>query len=548
MKFKFLSILLFLCISSGLWASEEAVLRSSEDRVACMQYIAQVLPDCITCHREESFLASVTADLHSLSGRFEQIVACADKEGFHQDAFAKFQESIEEFCDTCALVHSRIEAEQNVLPRHIRLLIRKAANIEKKLEAAGKEDSSGHALLKVGADYYHLKTMIGNWARSFGITLQTFASFTGNKLNRLTDNLFFRPKDWFWGHRAYTIPVAVVLTALAAGGGYAYYRHREAKRLEEEALEDLSVLFSYQMPNLIHYTNSCYANAALKFLSVHPAIDELVSCRFETSDLAKGCRSFRTELGQLMKTINEQTRGQASALKVFEEFDKTSDIKIGRGGRTAGPAWKICDGKQHDSGDFLLSVLERCDADQNKDHCFEIRTTITRENKDGSTDSAGVIDDEGDTLAFKEERYKVVSSLELSMYCVKDISQALNNYFEEEVRTASYGPQKKKCELLNCPNSMIFTLQKIIGETINLEEGFCFNDVDYSLKAVIIHHGSTGGGHYYTWIRDVYDGKSYWTKHNDTQQEVDIEHDKAKVFKDIGSSGTVFLYVNDSIA
>jgi ubiquitin C-terminal hydrolase len=553
MKFKFLSILLFLCISSGLWASEEAVLRSSEDRVACMQYIAQVLPDCITCHREESFLASVTADLHSLSGRFEQIVACADKEGFHQDAFAKFQESIEEFCDTCALVHSRIEAEQNVLPRHIRLLIRKAANIEKKLEAAGKEDSSGQALLKVGADYYHLKTMIGNWAHRFGVTLQTFASFTGNKLNRLIDNLFFRPKDWFWGHRAYTIPVAVVLTALAAGGGYYYYTHRRAQSLEDEAMRLGDALPSYQMPNLKNLGLTCYANAALKFLSVHPGIDEYIEAEYVDEDtlcradsgIVNKTKNLRNSVKDLMQKIRSGGRGKIEARSFFSEFDKLHEDANG---------WKVI-GDQHDSHEFLTPLLNDFVAYQNKKHCF-----ICREK---------VIDTEENKVIKNEETVELV----LPMPFNPSLQEAFNNYWKQEPiglnEDNPYDHQKTKQFFLeNLPDSMMLQLKRFSttgGRTVvdgkvvqkpyvkrkindkvsvarDIEVESKGNCRMYSIKSVIIHKGVCGGGHYYTWIRDTHEGKDYWTRHDDQAEFVEIKPENVAM-DDIENNGYIFLYV-----
>ena len=73
--------------------------------------------------------------------------------------------------------------------------------------------------------------------------------------------------------------------------------------------------------------------------------------------------------------------------------------------------------------------------------------------------------------------------------------------------------------------------------------------VPYALSAVSVHSGSTPrGGHYYTYIPKVVDGKHIWLEYNDSQVFVhDTPDDIKKVELDIQINGYVYFYTQKRV-
>jgi hypothetical protein len=540
MNYRFGSILLFLAMCSGLGASEEIALRSVQDRGACMEYIARVLPNCLSDSDNAGNIVTLQSDLQKSTATFNEITTVVSKEGFLHPAFADFQLSIEEFCDACALISERVAQDLDILPRHIRLLVRKASTIEKRLQEVSSNDFTGHVLFKIGFEYYRLNTLVRKWRYETTSTLMKISGLTGSSFDQFIDTVFFKPKDWFWDRRSYTVPVAAVAVVALAFGGYAISCHRKAKALEREAESLGDELPSFQSANLENLGLTCYANSALKLLSVHPARDALVGGAFvgKTKDghIAKRSGDFRESLRELFANMEAKAnrRGKISAGKVFGDFDKLHDFDD----RHVGVI-----GKQRDSAEFLGKMLEMLAMDAAEEHCVIQReyTGCDRSNL---------------------RAHNPVANMRLDLNIVegetKSIQDAFNSFWTIE---SVQGENNKKINLCNLPDSMIINLKRF--EAV-VSEGTCFQfkhdfaveagrtliarthdnqERSYSLKAVIIHSGSCYGGHYYTWIRDTHDGKDFWTKHDDIKDKVKLAASEQEALNDINSNGYVFLYV-----
>ena len=597
MKFKYLSILLLLGISSGLWANEVLELRSVQDRVACMAYIAKELPNCITSKIDANYLASIQADLNALKERFEIIVKAFDSKVFQHESFFKFQKSIEEFCDSCALIHKRIQDCSTVKPRHVRLLSKKASNIEAKFELVNGEDSSGQALLSVGADYYVLKKALSDWANDFGCATAKVVPLTGSVSDQVVDTLFFRLGSWLWGKK-YTIAVTTVTVGVAAAiyARHSYHTHRKAQSLEGEALGPDPFSLMHELPlvqtngkqkvlaGLANPGAICYANSVHKLLSVHPDINDLLT-PIEGECLLTDVRALSSDQEEqlkknwlrwnLRKLISKMHDSKKANIIGYEEFSKPV-FKMANKlfGDDEGP-WAFPD-RQQDAYEYLPQLLNALDAGRREAFMVESFSRIELQDEGELnrnsiyTDDRYYIEDNNKAWRKREEASTYVSTsvennvdpdsaIKKDLIDILKIVETMSKENGNEVMCPDSVKRNAKRTLNNfvkVPKALIICLNRTgytgaccykFKDKVNATKDLKLVECDFkekeerqvylSLKAAVVHaYGGADGGHYVCYIKD----QGSWWRHSDTTVE---KVEKKLAEPEINTKGTVFLYV-----
>jgi len=110
----------------------------------------------------------------------------------------------------------------------------------------------------------------------------------------------------------------------------------------------------------------------------------------------------------------------------------------------------------------------------------------------------------------------------------------------------------KKPEYIELPDDLIFSLKRFGSEGfgveqkankiktyVDIEDDIEVYDNKYYISAVIIHAGSYGGGHYYTYVKS--NQKDMWIQLNDDKKKLVNYSD---IQEDINTNGYIFLYKN----
>lgn len=143
-----------------------------------------------------------------------------------------------------------------------------------------------------------------------------------------------------------------------------------------------------------------------------------------------------------------------------------------------------------------------------------------------------------------------INNLYLSLNNRSEISELIDEYLQEEYldeenkykcdKCSKYVNAKIERKINILPKYLIITLKRYnnlnqkINKHVNMEEEIILYSKKYSLRGIVYHSGSTGGGHY------VYYGKkSRWCVYNDNSVNDITEND----LNFIKSIGYIYLYV-----
>jgi ubiquitin C-terminal hydrolase len=144
-----------------------------------------------------------------------------------------------------------------------------------------------------------------------------------------------------------------------------------------------------------------------------------------------------------------------------------------------------------------------------------------------------------------------INNLYLSINNNSEINELINEYLQEEYLDEDNKYKCEKClkyvnakierQINILPKYLIITLKRYnnlnqkINKHVNMEDEIILYSKKYSLRGVVYHSGSTGGGHY------VYYGKkSRWCIYNDNSVNDITEND----LNFIKSIGYIYLYVS----